>query len=159
MATITKETGTGSTSSTSYVSEADFTAYNTERAVTLGGTNGTASEILIKAVDYLESKSFIGTKNTQEQALQWPRYGAVIDSYYIDSDTIPLLLQEAQMEIAISIDAGTNPMANLARETIREKVDVIEVEYSTSAFAQTYLMAAETKLKKLVKPIGMAYRI
>ena len=119
MATITKETGTGSTSSTSYVSEADFTAYNAERAVTLGGTNGTPSEALIKAMDYLESKSFIGTKNTQEQALQWPRYGSVIDSYYIDSDTIPLLLQEAQMEIAISIDAGTNPMANLSRETIR----------------------------------------
>jgi Putative DnaT-like ssDNA binding protein len=159
MATITKETGTGSSSSTSYVSEADFTDYNAERAVTLGGTNGTPSEVLIKAMDYLESKSFIGTKNTQEQALQWPRYGAVVDGYYIDNDSIPLLLQEAQMEIAISIDAGTNPMANLARETIREKVDVIEVEYSASAFAQTYLTAAETKLKKLVKPTGMAYRV
>ena len=158
MATITKETGTGSSSSTSYVSEADFTTYNAERDVTLSGANGTASEVLIKAMDYLESKSFIGTKNTQEQALQWPRYGAVVDGYYIDSNSIPLLLQEAQMEIAISIDAGTNPMANLARETIREKVDVIEVEYSASAFAQTYLMAAETKLKKLVKSALSVYR-
>lgn len=158
MATITKETGTGSTSSTSYVSEADFTAYNSERNVTLGGTNGMPSEVLILAMDYLESKNFIGNKGSQDQALQWPRTGAFMDGYYIASDSIPLLLQEAQMEIAISIDAGTNPMANLARETVREKVDVIEVEYSKSAFAQTYLTAAETKLRKLVKPSFLTYR-
>ncbi len=158
MATITKETGTGSASSTSYVSEADFTAYNSERNVTLGGTNGTPSEVLILAMDYLESKNFIGNKGSQDQALQWPRTGAFMDGYYIASDSIPLLLQEAQMEIAISIDAGTNPMANLARETAREKVDVIEVEYSKSAFAQTYLTAAETKLNKLIKPVLSVYR-
>lgn len=159
MATITKETGTGSSSSTSYVSEADFTAYTGERDVTLGATNGDASEVLIKAMDYLETKEFIGVKGTKEQALQWPRIGAALNGYTLDSDEMPNILLEAQMEIAISIDAGTDPMANLARETIMEKVDVIEVEYSSSAFAQTYLTAAETKLARLVKPIGMSYRV
>ncbi len=159
MATITKETGTGSSASTSYVSELDFTAYNAERNVILSAANGTPSEVLILAMDYLEQKDFIGSKGSQVQALQWPRTGAFVDGYYIASDTIPLLLQEAQMEIAISIDAGTNPMANRGRETIKEKVDVIEVEYSKSAFSSTYLTAAETKLNKLVKPSGMAYRV
>jgi len=159
MATITKETGTGSSSSTSYVSEADFTTYNSERNVTLGATNGSASEVLILAMDYLESKDFIGDKGTKAQALQWPRTGAQVDGYYIDSDEMPNLLLEAQMEIAIGIDGGVNPLANVPRETRREKVDVIEVEYSSSAHAQTYLQAAETKLNKLVRPTGMAYRV
>ena len=159
MATITKETGTGSSSSTSYASEADLTAYTGERNVTLGGTNGTASEVLILANDYLESKDFIGDKGTKEQALQWPRTGAQIDGYSIGSDEMPNVLLEAQMEIAIAIDGGVNPLANVPRETVREKVDVIEVEYSSSAHAQTYLQAAETKLDRLVKANNFSYRV
>ena len=110
-------------------------------------------------MDYLESKDFIGNKGTKAQALQWPRVGAVLNGYALDSDEMPVILLEAQMEIAISIDAGTNPMANLARETKREKVGDIDVEYTDNAFAQTFLQAAETKLNRLVKPIGMAYRV
>ena len=159
MATITKETGTGSSSSTSYADVADLTAYTGERNVTLGATNGDASEVLILAMDYLESKNFIGDKGTKEQALQWPRTGAQIDGYYIDPDEMPIVLLEAQMEVAIAIDGGVNPLANVPRETKREKVDVIEVEYSVAAHAQTYLKAAETKLERLVRPTGMAYRV
>ena len=54
------------------------------------------------------------------------------------------------MEICIGIDGGENPLANQARETIKEKVGELEVEYSRSARANTYLTAAETKLQKLV---------
>lgn len=157
MATITKETGTGSASSTSYVSEADLTAYIAERGITLVNTI-TDSELLIKAMDYLESQRFIGDKGSKAQALQWPRWGASLDGYYIDTDEIPLLLQEAQMEIAISIDGGVDPMATEARETIKEKVGPIEVEYSTSARAKEYLTAAETKLMKLTQSSARAYR-
>jgi hypothetical protein len=159
MATIIVEDGTGLANSTSYASEADLTTYTGERNVTLGGTNGTASEVLILAMDYIESKDFIGDKGSKEQALQWPRTGAQINGYYIESDEMPTVLLEAQMEIAIAIDGGVNPLANVPRETTKEKVDVIEVQYSTSAHAQTYLKAAETKLERLVRPTGMAFRV
>lgn len=159
MATITKETGTGSAISTSYASEADFTAYNAERNVTLGLTNGAADELLILAMDYIETKDFIGTKASKDQALLWPRFGAQLNDYSLNSDEIPVTLIEAQIEIAISIDAGVNPLANIGRETKREKVDVIEVEYTDTAFAQTYITAAERKLSKLVKPVGLSYRV
>jgi len=159
MATITPEDGTGLANATSYATEAELAAYNTERAITLTATYGTPSEILIKAIDYLESKVFIGSKLTKAQALQWPRFGAVVDGYYLDSDSIPLLLKEAQMEIAIGIDGGTNPLANQARETKREKVGDIEVEYSGSAQATTYLAAAETKLYKLTKQMAASYSV
>jgi hypothetical protein len=158
MATITVEDGTGLANATSYASEAELTAYNTERNVTLGATNGSASEILIKAMDYLESKTFIGDKYVSTQALQWPRLNVVVDGFYIDRDDIPLLLKEAQIEIAISIDSGVDPLVNQARETVREKVGDIEVEYSNQARAVEYLTAAETKLCKLVKSNMGTYR-
>lgn len=147
MATIVVETGTSSETANSYVSEADLATYAADRGVTL---TGTPAVLIIQAMDYLESKNFIGTKSDIDQALQWPRYGAEIDNYYVDSDVIPKLLKEAEMEICIAIDGGVNPLANQGRETVREKVDGIEVEYSSSARPDTYLTAAETKLKKLV---------
>lgn len=156
MATITPETGTGSASANSYVSEAELAVYMADRGVTLVGT---PAIILIQAMDYLESKRFIGSKGSDAQALMWPRWGAVKDGYYIESDSIPQLLKDAQMEIAISIDGGVNPMANTARETIKEKVGDIEVQYAPSARAVEYLTAAETKLEKLTKRNAMAYRV
>lgn len=147
MAIIVVETGTGSTLSNSYVSEADLSTYASDRGITLSGD---AKVLIIQAMDYLESKSFIGTKADIDQALQWPRYGAEIDNYYVDSDVIPKLLKEAEMEICIAIDGGVNPLANLGRETLKEKVDSLEVEYKASSRADTYLTAAETKLQKLI---------
>jgi len=146
------EDGTGKADAQSYVSESDLVIYAAARGVTLTSSTVSAREaILVQGVDYVESKSFIGDKRTQAQSLQWPRYNVVIDDFTVDSDVIPQLLIDALCEVAISIDGGTNPLANLGRETIMEKVDVLEVEYSKSAHAQTYLTAAETKLSKLVK--------
>ncbi len=159
MATIVKETGSGSATANSYVSEADLTAYIGQRGVTLGGSNGTPSETLIKAMDYLESKTFRGDKYTKAQALQWPRLNVSLDGYDVNVDEIPQLLQDSQLEIAISIDAGTNPMANEVRETKREKVGDIEVEYADGARVSEYLTAAETKLEKLTINYAGVYRV
>lgn len=142
------EDGTGLTTSNTYASEAELAAYAAARGVTITGTD---TQLLLTAMDYLESKNFIGDKYSSAQALQWPRINVYIDGYYVAYTTIPTLLKEAQIELALSIDGGTNPMANLDRETVREKVDVIEVEYSKSAMSRTYITAAETKLKKLTK--------
>jgi hypothetical protein len=141
------EDGTGKADSQSYASEAAFASYALERGVPVKGTD---TKLLITAMDYLESKNFIGDKATRDQALQWPRVNAAMDGYYIDYDSIPQLLIDAQIEIALSIDAGANPLATIERETKREKVDVIEVEYMDGTIDSPYLTAAETKLKKLV---------
>jgi hypothetical protein len=141
------EDGTGKADSQSYASEAAFASYASDRGVSISGTD---TNLLITAMDYLESKNFIGDKETRDQALQWPRVNAAMDGYYIDNDAIPQLLVDAQIEIALSIDAGVNPLATVDREVKREKVDVIEVEYMDNAIDSSYLTAAETKLKKLV---------
>lgn len=148
MATITVETGTGSASSNSYISVADFETYASDRGITL---TGVSSELLIMAMDYIESMKFIGNKNTSEQALQWPRVYAYLDGFVIDSTTIPVLLKDALCEVAIGIDEGNNPLASEDRQTKREKVGDIEVEYESGSRNYVYLKAAHSKLAKLTR--------
>lgn len=145
------EDGTGKLDSQSYASAATLTAYATARAITLTAATDAAKEaLLIRAMDYIESQPYRGIKNTQAQALQWPRYAVFIDGYLIGNDTIPQQLIDALCEVAIGVDGGVNPLANEERAVKREAVDVIEVEYMDGARDSTYLVAAETKLKKLL---------
>lgn len=150
------EDGSGKSDATSYTTDGELTNYAAARNITL---TATADDLITRAMDYLESQDFIGSKLTEEQALMWPRYGAVLDGFYVDEDSIPNLLKEAQHEIAIAIDGGVDPLANVPRETTSEKVGEIAVTYKTSAHATTYLKAAETKLRKLIKPIGRTVRV
>lgn len=147
MATIIVEDGTGLANSNSYVTEAELIAYAADRGLTL---TGTAAILLIQAMDYIEGLSYQGNKANADQSLQWPRYNVVIDYFYIPSVTIPQLLKDALMETALKIDGGNNPLANVPRETIREKVGDIEVEYSKTAMNQAYLAAVSNKLQKLL---------
>jgi hypothetical protein len=155
MATIIVETGAGLTNSNSYVSESDLATYASDRGITI---TGTAAVLIIQAMDYLESRQFLGTKSDIDQALQWPRFGVEVDAYYVDSDEIPTLLKQAEMEICIAIDGGVDPLANLGRETKREKVGDLEVEYAIGARPDTYLTAAEAKLRKLLVNPYKVYR-
>jgi hypothetical protein len=147
MATIVVETGTGSATANSYVSEADLTTYATDRGVTLSGDTAV---LLIQAMDYIESQAFLGWKYTEDQALQWPRAAVYIDGYVVDTDEIPQLLIDALCEVAIGIDGGVNPLANEDRMTLSEKVGEIAVTYSAGSRNYTYLKAAHTKLRKLL---------
>jgi hypothetical protein len=148
MATIVVEDGTGLANSNSYASEAQLTTYAADRNVTV---TGAAAVLLITAMDYIEQQPFRGNKNTKEQALQWPRFSVWIDSYSIDSDEIPLLLLEAQMEAALAVDIGNNPSGTVDRATKREKLDTLEVEYMDGARDQEFNRALETKLRKLLR--------
>lgn len=114
----------------SYVSESDLVSFATQRGVVL--TSGT-EQLLIKAMDYIESLSFIGQKSTRDQGLQWPRCNVKVDGYYLDVATIPSELKNGLMQTAIAIDEGNNPLQNTPRSTKREKVGELEVEYMPGA--------------------------
>ena len=70
-----------------------------------------------------------------------------------------MLLKEAEMELCIALDGGVNPLANQDRETRKEKVGELEVEYAPSSAAITYLTAVQAKLKKLVLPTARIVRV
>ncbi len=153
MATIVVEDGAGLTNSNSYVSEVDVTTYATDRGLTL---TASADVLIIKAMDYLETLNYIGDKQTEEQALQWPREQVYIDDFYIEPTTIPQELKNAQMSLCMSIDAGTDPMAIVPRATKKEKVDVLEVEYMDNAASKAIVTSVNRMLSKLLKGGGAA---
>lgn len=150
------EDGSNVAGANSYATEAQLATYATDRGVTVSGT---ASVLLIKAMDALENKNFVGSKANFNQALQWPRLGVQIDGYSIASDVIPTDLVSAQIELALAIDGGTDPLANQGRETRREKIGELEIEYSSASRAITYLAAAEAKLSSLVKKLAGIIRV
>jgi hypothetical protein len=156
MATIVVETGTGSASANSYVSEAELATYAADRGITV---TGTAAVLLIRSMDYIESKDFLGTKGTSTQKLMWPRHGVTVNDYLFASDEIPQLLKDAQIETAIAIGDGVDPLDNQARETSKEKVGNLEVEYTATARAVTFLKAVDTKLAKLVNRSTVVTRV
>ena len=148
MATIIVEDGTLVTNANSYVSEADLSTYASDRGVTITGTNAV---LLIQAMDYIESLSYIGTRYTEDQALVWPRSGAVkFVNYTYDVDEIPQLLIDGLCETALAIDAGNNPIADTDRATKKEKVGPLEVEYMDNAASKVIVKKINTKLKPLL---------
>lgn len=147
---IEVEDGTSKSDGNSYVTAAQLATYAADRNVTLSGTNGDPTEILFKAMDWIEGQSFQGTKYRADQPLQWPRVDVWVDGYLQDSDVIPQLLKDAQMALAIAIDQGFDPLANVARAQKRVKIDVIEVEYADNAPHIPYASTFRMKIAKLL---------
>lgn len=125
------ENGTEVAGANTYASDAEFIAYAAARGKTIASTATNREIQLIKAMDYIEGHraKFKGTKNNQLQALQWPRYNVVIDTYYLDSDEIPQELKEAQMEAAIFINSSEILKSGTIQNISREKLDKLEVAY------------------------------
>ena len=147
MATIVVEDGTVVAGANSYVSESDLTAYASDRGLTL---TAATDVLLIKAMDYIESLSFIGTKFSEGQSLQWPRSNVYIDGFYFVPTIIPPALQTGQIATALAIDSDNSPLATVGRSTKREKVDVIEVEYMSSAAAQPIVKTINAAMRKIL---------
>jgi len=149
MPTLIKEDGSTVANANSYVSVAELTAYLSDRGLTWSGTAGAEDAVLIRAMDYLESVSFIGTRASKDQPLQWPRDNVYIDGFSYTATEIPALVQKAQMEVAASIDAGNDPNAAIGRETKREKVGDVEVEYQDGAKESAELVSINRILQKI----------
>jgi hypothetical protein len=115
----------------SYASEAELTAYATDRGVTIAGDK---TVMLIKAMDWLEGYSFVGAKENSGQPLNWPRYNTGLsDDVLYDANDVPVDIKTAQMACALIYDAGGDPLATVTRAKKRIKVDVIETEYADNA--------------------------
>lgn len=134
MATIVVETGSIVSGANSYVSTATLSTFATDRGITISGT---LADLLIKAMDYIESLQYKGVKRTSDQALQWPRTDVYVDTYYVNSDSIPQDLKDALCHCAIAIDQGNDPLQDIPQKAIRKKVGDLEIEYSSGSSAVT----------------------
>ena len=148
-AVIVVETGAIISGANSYVSVADLTTYGTDRGVTISAAN--PEDLLIEAMDYIESLEYLGNQYIEDQPLSWPRSGVVKKKLWqYEVTEIPQDLIDGLCEVALAIDAGNSPLTNIERTTIREKVGDLEVEYKAGSASNTIVKKINTKLKPLL---------
>jgi hypothetical protein len=95
------EDGTAKVDSQTYATVAELRAYAALRASTVPAADAECEVLLVKAMDYLHGQDFIGERRTKEQALDWPRYDAVIEWWPVNDNEIPRQLIQAQCALAI----------------------------------------------------------
>ena len=154
------EDGPGKVNAEAYCDAAFATAHHIARAK---GDDWDAVDdkeaALRRATDYIEQTyrgRWSGMRWTNEQALDWPR----VDVAWPDSpqgyrpyNVIPVELKRACAELALRTAAG-DLLADLGRETLSEKVDVIEVTYAEGGSRQTQFAAVDRLLRSLMKGGG-----
>jgi hypothetical protein len=131
------EDGTIVADANTFINREAAIAYAAERGITLANDETTDAKI-IKAMDYLALYDQAWKGEQVEygvQTLAWPRKYVYIgnSTTVFPSDQIPGQLVRAQAELVLQVNAGVNLLPTLSGDTAfvtREKVDVIETEYS-----------------------------
>lgn len=125
----------GGAAAESYASVAEAEAYLTARAVADSAFKSFATAVkegaLRKATAYIDSYyKFKGIKDSDEQALQWPRSDVEAFGYYVPSDSIPLRVKHATIELAVKAAAGDLAPDVSAQLVTAEQVGPLSVSYS-----------------------------
>jgi hypothetical protein len=164
--TIIVEDGTGLANAESYVSVVDANAYHSN----YGNDAWTdldisvKEQLLRKATDYMVAQyrlQYAGYRRYSTQSLDWPRlYVPLIDSLsanvfpqYVDFDIVPVTVKNACAELALKAYTAIL-MQDLTQGVIREKVDVIEVEYDKFSPQQTRYEQIDAMLSVFFKQQG-----
>jgi len=153
---LTVETGTGSATADSYISEADAITYLDNHAAS-GSSNvftaaaTAAAEIALRnatrTIDSMFGLRFKGARLLGTQALQWPRVAVVTnDNYAIDSDAVPALVKNATCELALRFiaDSAGHDTSRLTPDqdkpgailNERLKADVVETDTEYAGASQ-----------------------
>lgn len=107
MAAPTIDTTIGGSDANSYLSRADANSLADERLQTTNWDDATDPDkdrALIQATRRIDQEKFEGKKDTDGQALKWPRQDAFDDDKReIDSDIIPAIVEEATFEMALHL--------------------------------------------------------
>jgi len=155
-----------SATANSYVTVAEADIYFSEERLNsevwtsiLVGDTTTKPRALIEATFLIDSAfTFVGTKRTVEQALRWPRVGAMSYDYEeFDYDEIPTLLKRATCELAIVL-IGSDPFAGstldreLGRIVSEAVIGPLKVKFSE---AQA-LSAIPERVRLLLASLGIS---
>lgn len=156
------ETGTGSATAESYCSVADADAHHTAFGnAGWTGTDAVKEAALRNATAYMEQayrSAWKGTKLYKAQALSWPRYGATVDGWDIDSTVVPADVKIACADLALRALTDTLN-ADQTRAVIREKVGPLETEYSAFSSQSTRYTAIDMALAPYLRGGGGVARL
>lgn len=133
------ETGAGLAEAESYASVA---AADT-RCISLGLTAWAALTEVDKEIALRRATLFMSTYRTrwagrrvhQQQALDFPRYGIVVDGFSIASNVVPSDVVNACIDLAVRSLTGPL-MPDLSQAVKKKKVGPIEIEYALGTTAE-----------------------
>ena len=153
------EDGTKISGSNSYVSRADYIAYASSIGVTVTDDE-TADQQLIKAAEYIDyfEQNLMGYRVERDQSMSFPRIGLMIDGWTWNSDEIPEIVKDAQMQFALDVKNGDdlyNRPNNPNQLVKRERVEgAIEIEYAVvnGSSNTDKLSKGDSLLRRLFKP-------
>ena len=148
--TLIVEDGSCVAGANTYVSLAEFKTWADARLINYNSDSHVNAYIL-RAMDYIEDLSFIGFKETETQALQWPRVNVVIDGFGLDASTIPDELKVAVYEAVKTVIDGDSKQDPIDRQVVSESVDVISITYKDTAGQQRQTPELTRALRKLVQ--------
>ena len=158
--TLLVETGSGSSASESLASIAYADTYLAERGYTAWAALLTAAkeQALRKATDYLEQKyslAWEGVRKTTSQALSWPRAyvpqpQTLSGELFWPDDEIPAGVIRACCLLAYRASTETL-LPDQDRETDREKIGPIEIEYSSGGTVEKRYREIELILSPFIK--------
>jgi len=128
------DTTPGGAAADSYATLAEYQARAAAMGWTLSGADATDEANLRRAAVALDATfRFIGFRTEKDGSRSWPRVvpsDYLVDGWSVPSSTIPQAIKDAQMEMAHLIQTGADPLATQEGAIKRERVDVIEVEYT-----------------------------
>lgn len=146
---LTPEDGTGLSSADSYASVTQADEYHAARgnAAWAALAESDKESALRRSTDYMVQEyraRWAGVRATGVQALDWPRSGVIVDGFEVVG--VPVEVVRACCELALKASTAALS-ADAGRTVIREKVDVIEVEYSEFGPTGTQYTAVNAMLR------------
>jgi len=158
---IVVEDGTGLATAESYISVADASTYFTARGNTTWdaiATDALREAYLRQATEYMIStyrRRWQGVRLDEDQALDWPRDGVVVDSWEVDNDSVPTIIERACAELALKASSA-ELQPDLTQGVLSEQVGVIKVEYDRNSPQATRYKTIDAMLAPFLKSGGGA---
>ena len=147
------EDGTGVDNANSYISVAEARAFASLRSLILPSSDPAVEVLIIKAFDYLESLDYKGNHANPPQSAEFPRRDLYLQGVLFAQNEIPNKLKQAQSQLTFeAVNTDLQPTGN-GKEVIKEKVDVVEVQYSEKGInvARPTFTTVNSFLKDLLK--------
>lgn len=156
---IIVEDGTGLSTAETYISVADAVTYFDARGNTdwdAIASDALREAALRKATDYMVStyrRRWQGVRLDEDQALDWPRVGVVVDSWSVDSDEVPTEVARACAELALRASSA-DLQADLTQGVIQEGVGPLSVTYDKSSPQAKRFKAVDAMLAPFLSGVG-----
>lgn len=136
----------------SFTTDEEFTAYAEARGLELPVDEEERNALQILAMDYIFSVEvkLDGCRVSIEQETPYPRYGACAYEFNIPSDSVPVGIKKAQMELGLQAFTSELLINKTNKNIQSESLDTMSISYfSGGSWEQVNTGRADAYLKPL----------